>query len=166
VNGNDILEKICIPLVATFSGAWLAFRYQHFNERNREKRAVVQILMAYRNVGATELKWIEHMNIIDVVFHDNERVRHLYDEYIVCVKTPELFEKGRHVDVYYEMLYLMCQDCGYTQIMQRDVQKNVYSPNALIHHYPDPIPEFSFHQGPLTKELANELDEISQTGLA
>lgn len=161
-----LLEKIVFPLAATFTGAFLAFRYQHSIERDKEKRAVVQVLMAYRNVAADELKWIEYMNIIDIVFHDNERVRQLYDKYLDCVGDTERFITKEHVDVYYEMVYCMCQDCGYKQIMQRDVKRNVYSPTALEKHYPRNEPAYPFYQGAYTKESAVIIDEESQYGLA
>jgi hypothetical protein len=166
LSGIDILEKIFIPLVATFSGAWLAFRYQRSIEKNRDKRAVVQNLMMYRNVGADELDWIKSMNVIDVVFHNNEAVRQLYDQYLEWVRTTEKFKTGNHVRVYYEMLYKMAQDCGYTQITQYDIQKNVYSPNALQIHYPQSVSESFHHLGAPTQELAVLLEEIYHLGLA
>lgn len=103
-------------------------------EKNREKRAIVQHLMMYRNVGADELDWIKMMNIVDVVFHDNERVRQLWQLHNECIVLPR-FHTGEHIEVFYEMLYEMCQDCGYNQMMKADL-KNVYSPIALSEHYP------------------------------
>ena len=120
----------------------------------------------YRNVAANELEWIKAMNVIDIVFHDNERVRQLYDKYLDCVHDPEIFVTNKHVGIFYEMLYLMSQDCGYNQVTQHDIKRNVYSPNALDKHYPQSVEPITFHQGPLTKETAILLDEISQCGSA
>ncbi|MEP7377028.1 MAG: DUF6680 family protein [Chitinophagaceae bacterium] len=160
-----MIERVFIPLFATFIGAFMAFRYQYAIEKRRDKRAVVQQLMMYRNVGADELDWIKHMNVIDIVFHDNEIVRQLFDHYMDWVSTDEKFHTHNHVRVYYEMLYLMCQDCGYSQITEYDLKRNVYSPNALRDHYNRPH-SFVFVQGAQTKEIAILLDEISQHGIA
>jgi hypothetical protein len=134
MNGLDTLEKILIPLVATFSGAYLAFRYQRSIELKRDKRAVVQNLMMYRNVAADEILFINSLNVVDIVFHNNERVRQLYHQFLEMTKI-ENFSSGKHVEVFYEMLYEMTQRCGYTQITKDDVMK-FYSPNALDLHYP------------------------------
>jgi hypothetical protein len=130
----DILEKVCIPLVATFSGAFLAFRYQHSIEIRRDKRAVVQNLMMYNNVGADELDWIKALNVIEIVFHNHERVRQLYHRFL-NLTTPPNDQTFEYIDVYYEMLYLMARNSGYTQLTLSDI-KNCYAPRALQAHYP------------------------------
>jgi hypothetical protein len=134
MNELTILEKILIPLVATFSGAYLAFRYQRSIELKRDKRAVVQNLMMYRNVAVEEILFINSLNVVDIVFHDNERVRQLYHQFLEMTKA-ENFSTGKHVVVFYDMLYEMAQRSGYTQITKDDL-KTFYSPNALEAHYP------------------------------
>lgn len=160
------IEKILFPLFSTFIGAFLAFRYQYLIEKRKDKRLVVQTLMIYRNVAADELDWIKAMNAIDLVFHDNERVRQLFDKYIECVNDDAKFLAADHVKVYYQMVYLMAQDCGYTQIMEADVKKNVYSPRALNIHYPNRYPDFHFDNTPKTAEQADLFEAICQIGLA
>lgn len=75
---TDVLsKKIIAPLLTACIGAILAFRYQHRIELKREKRYILQTLMMYRNVGANELDWIKALNAVDIVYHDNKKVREL-----------------------------------------------------------------------------------------
>jgi hypothetical protein len=164
MSGEAILEKIVIPMVATFAGAFLAFRYQHTIEKRRDKRTIVQSLMIFRNVGADELEWIKAMNAVEIVFHDNERVRQLWAKYLEYTSDMEKFKQSRHIDVYYEMLYEMCRDCGYNQITESDLRQ-FYSPNALSKHYHNPASlekPIDLNEPPYPQLL----EEISQQGLA
>ena len=64
---SDLLLKIIIPLcsagIGAIIGATLAYRNQYRIELKRDKRAVIQNLMMYRNVGAHELDWIKALNV-------------------------------------------------------------------------------------------------------
>lgn len=167
MGAEQVFEKIVLPLFATFTGAFFAFRYQNFLEKNRDKRTIVQTLMIYRNVGADELDWVKAMNAIDLVFHNNERVRQLFDTFLEYTKDEDRFNNGDHVRIYHEMVYFMAQDCGYTQITEFDIKKNVYSPRSLSFHYPHSGDlYFQPGQSPKTAKLAELLEECSQYGLA
>ncbi len=156
------VAEILVPLCATFTGAFFAFRYQHSIENNREKRSVVQTLMMYRNVGADELDWIKALNAADLVFHDNEKVRRLLSLFFQYTAEPARMQAKEHVDVYYKMVYEMCQDCGYSQMMEADL-RNFYSPKALSKHYPNSFDEFVDINEPPYPGL---LEEITHLGLA
>jgi hypothetical protein len=162
MSGEEIFEKVAIPLFATFSGAFLAFRYQYSIEKNRDKRAIVQNLMMYRNVGADELEWIKAMNAAEIVFHNSERVRHLITDFFDCTDDEARVGRDEHVPIYNEMVYEMAQDCGYTQITISDI-KRVYSPIGLAAHYPN-RKKFYPVLGAPDAHLATLLDEISQYG--
>jgi hypothetical protein len=161
---EGIIEKILIPLGATFAGAFLAFRSQSTIEKNKEKRAILQNLVVYRNVGAEELDWIKSVNAIDLVFHNNERVRQLFSLFYEIVCDEVRYGKSEHVDVYYEMLYEMAKDCGYDQMTVSEIKSKVYSPQALSRHYPPQ--HFAQSLGPPNSEMAKLLEEISQLGTA
>ena len=132
---TDVLEKIAIPLIAAAIGAVLAFRYQHTLELKREKRHIIQALMMYRNVGANELDFIKALNAVDIVFHDNKKVRTLLHTYFDQVTEP-YFHNYQWRDTFFEMLYEMAQSSGYSYLTKDDI-RNYYSPRALDWHYPN-----------------------------
>jgi hypothetical protein len=135
MTSTDVLEKIAMPLVAACVGAILAFRYQHTLELKRDKRHIIQALMMYRNVGANELDFIKALNAVDIVFHDNKRVRTLLHTYFDQVTEP-YFHNYQWRDTFFEMLYEMAQSSGYSNLTKDDI-RNYYSPRALDWHYPN-----------------------------
>lgn len=157
MTGEDLVEKIIFPLFSTFTGAFLAFRYQYKIEKRRDKRQVLQHLVAYRNVGADELDWIKMMNIVNVVFHDDEIVRQEYAKYLDLIE-PDKIKSGEYIDVYYDMLYEMAKASGYSQLIRSDLTQ-YYAPIGLRQHYPlrgrmarRRIPKFSYLSSPLLRK--------------
>ena len=131
----DILEKIIIPLIAACVGAILAFRYQHNLELNRDKRAIIQNLMIYRNVGAYELDYIKALNAIDIVFSNDKKVRELYHTFLVQTKPPT-FNNLQYIETFYQLVHEMAQCSGYKNLTMHDI-RDFYSPEALVQHYPN-----------------------------
>lgn len=78
----DFIKYVIIPLVSACVGAIIAFKYQRTTELKRDKRAVIQTLMMYRNVGAHELDWIKALNVIDIVFHSDKEVIALFHTFL------------------------------------------------------------------------------------
>jgi hypothetical protein len=132
---TDVLEKVAIPLIAAAIGAVLAFRYQHTLELKRDKRQIIQALMMYRNVGANELDFIKALNAVDIIFHDNKKVRTLLHTYFDQVTEP-YFHNYQWRDTFFEMLYEMAQSSGYSNLTKDDI-RNYYYPRALDWHYPN-----------------------------
>jgi hypothetical protein len=134
---TEVLEKLLAPLLAAFLGAVLAFRYQRTTELKKDKRHILQAMMAYRNVTSNELDWIKSLNMIDIVYYDCPKVKELLHKYFAYTKSP-LFENGQHIDVIYELLFEMCKSCGYKKLSLADV-RDYYAPIALRDHYPNAI---------------------------
>jgi len=132
---TDVLLKIIVPLLAACIGAILAFRYQHTLELKRDKRHIIQALMMYRNVGANELDFIKALNAVDIVFHNNKKVRELLHTYFDQTVEP-YFQNYQWRDTFFEMLYEMAQSSGYSNLTKDDI-RNYYSPKALEWHYPN-----------------------------
>jgi len=105
-------ENIIIPIASASGGAIVgamaAFRFQYRIELRRERRAVIQNLMMYRNVGAHELDWIKAINVIDVVFHGEPQVIELYHTFLAQLRTP-LFENRQWLETYYQLVHAMAQ---------------------------------------------------------
>lgn len=131
---SDILFKICIPLMAAFLGAILAFRFQYRIELRREKRYVLQNLMMYRNVGSLELEWIKILNAIDVVFIKNDKVIELYHTYLTQL-APDKISNQQHSETLVLLIHEMAKCCGFKKLTLERIRDD-YSPNALDIHYP------------------------------
>src|ERR1700677_4691855 len=125
----EVLERLIAPLLAAFLGAILAFRYQRRTELKKEKRQILQAMMAYRNVTSNELDWIKSLNMIDIVYYDCPKVKELLHKYFAYTK-PGLFQSGQHIDVVYELIFEMCKNCGYKKLSLADV-RDFYAPVAL-----------------------------------
>jgi hypothetical protein len=139
----DLVEKVIIPIGAAFVGAIvgaiLAFKYQNRMELNREKRQILQILMMYRSVGANELNFINALNTVDTVYHDNKVVRELLHTFFEQT-MPDLFSTKQHVETFYKMLHEMAIDCGYDNLTLHEIRDS-YSPEILDLHYPNRMPQ-------------------------
>lgn len=131
----EVLEKIIIPLLAAFFGAIIAFRYQHKIELNREKRQILQVLMMYRNVGANELDYIKALNAVDIVFHDNKKIRELLHTFFSQTIEPH-FQNLQWQETFYQMIFEMAQSSNYSNLTMHDI-RSYYSPIALNLHYPN-----------------------------
>src|SRR5260221_5899727 len=130
-------EKIFISLIASvigaIIGAMLAFWYQRKLEIQRDKRGLMQMLMAYRTVGAVEIDWIKALNMIDIVFHNNKEVKRLFRSYMHHTDTS-IYANGHHQTVLVELLVEMWKSCGYTELTEADIRDG-YNPIALRHIY-------------------------------
>ena len=131
----DIVYKILIPLISACVGGIMAFRYQRISELKRDKRFIIQTLMMYRNVGVQELDWIKALNTIDIVFHNNEKVREFYHSFLAQT-TPPLYKNGQWVETFYQMLHEMILCSDYKGLTIHDI-RDFYSPNILEMHYPN-----------------------------
>ena len=132
---TDVLLKIIIPLLAACIGAILAFRYQRTIELKREKRYILQTLMMYRNVGANELDWIKALNAVDIVYHDNKKVRELLHTFFAQTVQPH-YQNLQWQETFYQMVFLMAQSSGYSNLTMHDL-RDFYSPIILDSHYPN-----------------------------
>ncbi len=131
---NDILYKICIPLISALLGAFIAFRFQYKIELRREKRYVLQNLMMYRNVGAHELEWIKILNAIDVIFINNEKVIVLYHTYLSQL-APSKFKNEQHLETLVLLIHEIAVSSGFKKLTLERIRDS-YAPNALDFHYP------------------------------
>jgi hypothetical protein len=120
-----------VTFVASFFGAYFAFRYNYQMELKRDKRQVFQILMIYRNAWADEIEWIKTMNAVSVVFSREKRVLELYRTFLNQTKTSV---DEQVIETYYQMLFQMAQCSGYKHLQVSDI-KEFYNPLGLDKHY-------------------------------
>lgn len=132
---NLVLEKILIPLLAACLGAIIAFRYQRVLELKRDKRAVIQTLMMYRNIGADELEFIKALNAIDIVFNKDTKVRELFHTYIAETR-PNLFHNNKWIETFNQLIFEMAKCTEYKNLSLQEIRE-YYEPEALRNHYPN-----------------------------
>lgn len=130
---ENLIFKIIAPIVSAFLGAMSAFWYQRVLDKRREKRAVIQTLMMYRNVGAKELDWINALNVVDIVFSDNKKVTDLYHDFIAQC-DPSLYSNGQWIETFYSLVEEMAKRSGYNGLSKQQIRE-FYQPEALRFHY-------------------------------
>lgn len=139
MNNSELVQYVIMPLAAAgigaIGGAVLAFRYQRTSELKRDKRAVIQNLMIYRNVGAHELEWIKSLNAIDIVFNKDKEVKNVYHRMLAQMRPP-FFQSGHWVETFYQLIFEMGKCSDYKNLTMLEIRE-YYSPNALDIHYPN-----------------------------
>ena len=130
---NEFIQYVIIPLVAAgigaAIGAIMAFRYQRKMEIQRDRRGIMQMVMAYRSVGAIEIDWIKALNMIDIVFHDNKNIKVLLRRYLFLIDDSR-YATGEHQGVLVQLIYEMGQVSGYKDLTESDIRDS-YSPKAI-----------------------------------
>ncbi len=82
--------------------------------------------MAHRHTGASEDEFVKALNLIDIIFHNNKKVKELLHKYL-DVTRGDLFTVGERVNVFFELLLEMGKDIGYKNLTRSDVN-DFYSP--------------------------------------
>jgi hypothetical protein len=166
MTGNEFIQYALIPLVAAtlgaIIGAVLAFRYQRKIEIQRDKRGLMQMLMAHRTIGAVELDWVKALNMVDIVFHNNKEIKRLLRSYMHHTDTAR-FANGHHQEVLVQLLVEIGKECGYTEITESDIRDG-YNPISLQHIYAATLERLSHEVSvsdtpPITRPLNNEKAE-------
>jgi hypothetical protein len=141
----EFSERILMPLLAALVGAVIgaimAFKYQRKMEVQRDKRGLMQMLMAYRSVGAVEIDWIKALNMIDIVFHDSQEIKALLRRYMYYTDSTR-YQTNEHQQILVDLLYAMGQSCGYKQLTEVDI-RDAYNPISLNHIYATTLSKFS-----------------------
>lgn len=122
----DFLEKIIIPIIAAFIGAFIAFRYQNNAEAKKNKLYILSTLMANRHMGAWDDDFVKALNLIDIIYHDNKNVKEHLHKYFE-VTRGSIFTPGERINVFFDLLLAMCEDVGYKDLKRSDIN-DFYSP--------------------------------------
>ncbi|MFL9484200.1 DUF6680 family protein [Chitinophagaceae bacterium LWZ2-11] len=135
----DILEKIAAPLIAAFLGALLAFRYQNKMEKKKNKIYIIATLMAYRHEGVYSEDFVKCLNMVDIVFHDNKKIKDALHRYFTSVSDIG-YSGGQRIDAFFDLILEMAQDVGYSNLKHTDVR------------------DFFFQADPSTRQKNKETD--------
>lgn len=124
----NLIAIIVIPIAAVLIGQWLQIR----SEKRKDKMHIFKVLMTSRIYGWTH-ESVHCLNIIDIVFSDDEKVRNawknLYDKY--CVQTPDETQLKKIQSAQYKLLETMAKSLGYKDKVTWDTIQNPYIPKGM-----------------------------------
>lgn len=129
---KDILNLIAIvviPIAAVLIGQHL----QNRAEIRKDKMQIFKTLMTSRIYGWTQ-ESVHCLNIIDIVFSDDEKVRKawkdLYDKY--CVQNPDETQLRKIQNAQYKLLETIAESLGYKDKVTWETIQNPYVPDGMI----------------------------------
>lgn len=124
----NLIAIIVIPIVAVLIGQHL----QNRAEIRKDKMHIFKVLMTSRIYGWTQ-ESVHCLNIIDIVFSDDENVRNawkdLYDKY--CVQNPDETQLKKIQNSQYKLLDTMANSLGYKDKVTWETIQNPYIPEGM-----------------------------------
>ena len=124
----NLIAIIVIPIVAVLIGQHL----QNRAEIRKDKMHIFKVLMTSRIYGWTQ-ESVNCLNIIDIVFSDDENVRNawkdLYDKY--CVQNPDETQLKKIQNAQYKLLDTMANSLGYKDKVTWETIQNPYIPEGM-----------------------------------
>lgn len=128
------LTPIIATVIGASLGAFLGFIWQTKRDKKLHKISILATIMAYRGVGSAEHDWVKALNMVDLIFYDNKKVRLLLHDYFKHLYRP-LFETGQHGKILLDLIHEMIKDIGYKDITQTDIM-DFYFPETIGKMYP------------------------------
>ena len=128
---SDILNLVAIivaPVAAVLIGQWL----QNRANKRKDKLEIFKSLMIARNNWSLES--YRALNIIDIVFADDETVRARWKEYYdrLCVENPSDAELKKIKTSQDKLLEAIAVSLGYKDKITWETIQNPYVPKGLI----------------------------------
>ena len=126
----EIITVIAIllsPLIAVLVTIWM----QNRKEKRERKEAIFSTLMAHRRAFPPVPDWVKALNLIDVVFSENQKVVVLWHQYyqlLGSASSNNEYQDREHK--YIELLSEMAKVLGYKNLQQTDIDK-YYSPQVI-----------------------------------
>ena len=125
----NLIAIIIIPIIAVLIGQWLQTR----SEKRKDKMRIFKTLMTSRVYGWTQ-ESVHCLNIIDIVFADDKKVRNawkdLYDKY--CVQNPDESQLKKIETAQYKLLETMAVSLGYKDKVTWETIQNPYIPKGML----------------------------------
>ena len=125
----NLIAIIIIPIIAVLIGQWLQTR----SEKRKDKMHIFKTLMTSRVYGWTQ-ESVHCLNIIDIVFADDKKVRNawkdLYDKY--CVQNPDESQLKKIETAQYKLLETMAVSLGYKDKVTWETIQNPYIPKGML----------------------------------
>ena len=124
----NTLAVVAIPIVSVV----VAHHLQNRAEKRKDKLNVFKTLMMSRTGWTVES--VRALNIIDIVFADDENVRARWKEYYdkLCVKDPSDTELKKIKTAQEKLIEAMAVSLGYKDKVTWETIQNPYVPKGLI----------------------------------
>lgn len=125
----NVVAIIVIPIVAVAIGQKLQDR----NQKHKDKLDIFKILMMNRYMGWS-CESTRALNIIDIVFADDEDVRTKWGEYyaLLCIQNPNDIQRKQRQTAQDKLLEAMARSLGYKDQVTWDKIQNPYIPQGLV----------------------------------
>lgn len=124
----NIIAIVLVPIVAVIVGQKLQDR----TDKRKDKLTVFKVLMANRSGWSSESAYA--MNIIDIVFADEEAVRKSWKDYYdkLCIQEPNEMQIKQIKTAQEKMLESMAVSLGYKDKITWDTIQNPYIPKGML----------------------------------
>ena len=120
--GSILVSAILSGIFATIITLW----WQNKNQAHQEKVRVFSKLMSKR-YDITAEECVEALNMIDVVFYKDEKVRNAWHEFKNATDMPDTEAKPQVItDKRLKMLEVMAESIGYKNIRWDDIKEYYY----------------------------------------
>jgi hypothetical protein len=125
----NVIELIIVPIVAV----WIGQKLQERAKKREDKMEIFKTLMTSRIYGWTE-PGVRALNIIDVVFADDENVRKQWKKYYdkLCTSNPTDMDIRKIQQERDKLLEVMAVSLGYKDKITWETIQNPYIPKGML----------------------------------
>lgn len=122
----QVVAVAVVPIIVWFIG----IKYQDRKAKKDAQLNVFLTLMANRKANPITREWVNSLNIIDVVFQDDKRVRQAWKEYFDSLnnKSPHFDSNNSYM---LDLLSEMALSLGYKDLKQTEID-TFYNPQLFL----------------------------------
>ena len=121
----QIVAVSIVPLIVW----WLGIKWQDHKTRQDAKVDLFSTLMRTRDISVEAREWIESLNLIDIVFQDDIKVRDAWHAYHDSLNENSPTHSSR--DIYkIELLSEMAKSLGYKELRETEIART-YRPSGF-----------------------------------
>lgn len=124
----NIVALIAVPIIAVWVGQIL----QNRAAKRKDKMAIFQCLMTHRATGWAHQDTVDALNIIDIVFVDNEEVRQCWADLLSKYKPNSSVQEKNMAQC--KLLEAMAKALGYEKKITWETIQKPYLPDGLLQH--------------------------------
>lgn len=126
---TNAIAIVIIPIVAVLVGQ----KMQDRSQRRKDKLEIFRVLMMNRGIGWTT-EMVHALNIIDIVFSDEDMVRTRWKEYYhqLCIQAPNDMQRKQIREAQDKLLEAMACSLGYKEQVTWETIQNPYIPEGML----------------------------------
>lgn len=127
---NNVLWTILGAVFSGIAATFVTMGWQEWSQRRNERLRIFNVLMSKRYDLPSEEN-VDAMNLIDVVFHKDTKVRGAWKEFNDATQLPDSPSKEQSIrDKHLRLLEVMAEAVGYREINWENI-KQYYFPKGL-----------------------------------